>query len=78
MFPAVVRTLGVGLPFAISQSIFAGTAEYIALSFKTLGHESGFFWYISGCIGISLITFLYVPETRWSSQMIMVDMPTGR
>jgi MHS family alpha-ketoglutarate permease-like MFS transporter len=75
MFPTVVRTLGVGLPFAISQSIFAGTAEYIALCFKTLGHESGFFWYVSGCIGISLITFLYVPETRWSSQMTMVDMP---
>jgi MHS family alpha-ketoglutarate permease-like MFS transporter len=70
MFPAVVRTLGVGLPFAISQSIFAGTAEYIALSFKTLGHESGFFWYVSGCIGISLLTFLHVPETRWSSQMV--------
>jgi MFS transporter, MHS family, alpha-ketoglutarate permease len=75
MFPAVVRTLGVGLPFAISQSIFAGTAEYIALSFKALGHESGFFWYISGCIGISLITFVYVPETRWSSQ---IDMPARR
>jgi MFS transporter, MHS family, alpha-ketoglutarate permease len=75
MFPAVVRTLGVGLPFAISQSIFAGTAEYVALSFKTLGHESGFFWYVSGCIGISLITFLFVPETRWSSQMAIVDMP---
>lgn len=78
MFPAVVRTLGVGLPFAISQSIFAGTAEYIALSFKTLGHESGFFWYVSGCIGVSLITFLRVPETRWSSQMSMVDMPARR
>ncbi len=77
MFPAVVRTLGVGLPFAITQSIFAGTAEYIALSFKTLGHESGFFWYVNGCIAISLITFLYVPETRWSSQMTVVDMPAS-
>jgi MFS transporter, MHS family, alpha-ketoglutarate permease len=78
MFPAVVRTLGVALPFAISQSIFAGTAEYVALSFKTLGHESGFFWYVSGCIGISLITFLYVPETRWSSQMTPITVPARR
>jgi MHS family alpha-ketoglutarate permease-like MFS transporter len=78
MFPADVRALGVGLPFAISQSIFAGTAEYIALSFKTLGYESGFFWYISFCIGISLITFLYVPETRWSSQMTTVELPARR
>jgi MFS transporter, MHS family, alpha-ketoglutarate permease len=73
-----VRTLGVGLPFAISLSIFGGTAEYIALSFKALGHESGFFWYVSGCIGISLITFLYVPETRWSSQITMVELPSKR
>jgi hypothetical protein len=58
----------VRLPFAISQSVFAGTADYIALSFKTFGHESGFFWYISGCLGIS---------PRWSSQMAMVDMPAG-
>ena len=78
MFPVVVRTLGVGLPFAISQSLFAGSAEYIALSFKTLSHESGFFWYVSGCIGISLITFLYVPETRWSSRMTAADRPGRR
>ncbi len=50
----------------------------MALSFKTLGHESGFFWYVSGCIGISLITFLYVPETRRSSQMTMVEMSGSR
>ncbi len=31
MFPAEVRALGVGLPYAITVAIFGGTAEYIAL-----------------------------------------------
>ena len=69
MFPAEVRALGVGLPYAISSSIFSGTAEYVALWFKASGHESGFFWYLSTCVAVSLIAILYVPETRWSSRM---------
>jgi len=49
-----------------------------AIGFATLAVAafSGFFWYISFCIDISLITFLYVPETRWSSQMTAVDLPS--
>jgi hypothetical protein len=39
---------------------------------------AGFLWDISGYIGISLITFLYVLETRWSSQMTVVDIPARR
>lgn len=31
LFPAEIRALGVGLPYAITVSIFGGTAEYIAL-----------------------------------------------
>ena len=69
MFPAEVRALGVGLPYAISSSIFSGSAEYVALWFKASGHESGFFWYLSACIAVSLIAILFVPETRWSSRM---------
>lgn len=69
LFPPEVRALGVGLPYAISTSIFAGTAEYIALWFKRAGHEAGFFWYVSACIAVSLLVFAFVPETRWSSKM---------
>lgn len=65
LFPAHVRALGVGLPYAVSQAIFGGTAESVALSFKSAGIESAFFWYVAGCMGIALITTLFVPETRW-------------
>lgn len=69
LFPPEVRALGVGFPYAISTSLFAGTAEYIALWFKQSGRESGFFWYISACVAVSLIAICFVPETRWSSRM---------
>jgi MHS family alpha-ketoglutarate permease-like MFS transporter len=34
LFPAHIRALGVGFPYAIAVSIFGGSAEYIALMFK--------------------------------------------
>jgi MHS family alpha-ketoglutarate permease-like MFS transporter len=64
LFPAEVRALGVGLPYALTTAIFGGTAEYIALWFKKAGHESWFYWYVSGCIFISLIVYLLMKETR--------------
>jgi MHS family alpha-ketoglutarate permease-like MFS transporter len=69
LFPVGVRALGVGLPYAVSTSIFSGSAEYIALWFKSAGRESGFFWYVSGCIAVSLIAISFAPETRWRSCM---------
>jgi MHS family alpha-ketoglutarate permease-like MFS transporter len=69
LFPARVRALGVGLPYAISISIFGGTAEYVAGWFIKIGHESGYFWYVTAIIAATLTVYLFIPETRWSSQM---------
>jgi MHS family alpha-ketoglutarate permease-like MFS transporter len=69
LFPAEVRALGVGLPYAISVSLFGGTAEYVALWFKSAGFESGFFWYVTAAIAVSLFAYTRLPETRWKSQM---------
>lgn len=65
LFPPHVRALGVGFPYAVSQAIFGGTAESVALSFKAAGIESAFFYYVAGCMGIALITTFFLPETRW-------------
>ncbi|WP_420140283.1 MFS transporter [Sphingomonas sp.] len=54
LFPPHVRVLGVGLPYAISQSIFGGSAETVALSLKQAGHESLYFWYVTAMIGVAL------------------------
>lgn len=64
LFPAPVRALGVGLPYAVSVSLFGGTAEYAALAFKSAGHESGFFWYVTAMLGVSLAAALLLPDTR--------------
>lgn len=65
LFPPHIRALGVGLPYAISQAIFGGTAESLALWFKSVGIESAFFWYVAACMGVALVTTFFVPETRW-------------
>jgi len=67
LFPPQIRAVGIGLPYAVSQAIFGGTAEYIALWFKQAGHESLFFWYVTAAIGIALFTYGKLPETRWKS-----------
>lgn len=64
LFPTRVRALGVALPYAIANALFGGTAEYVALWFKSSGHEKLFFWYVSGCALISLVTYLLMPDTR--------------
>ncbi|MDB5673054.1 MAG: alpha-ketoglutarate permease [Sphingomonas bacterium] len=63
LFPANIRTLGVALPYALANTLFGGTAEYVALSFKKAGIESGFYWYVSGMIALSLIVYLRMSET---------------
>jgi len=69
LFPAHVRTLGVALPYALANSIFGGTAEYVALWLKQGGHESWFYLYVSACIALSLLVFLTMPDTRDKSRI---------
>jgi MHS family alpha-ketoglutarate permease-like MFS transporter len=58
IFPARLRALGVGVPYAIATALFGGTAGYAGLWFKSIGHESGFYLYASACIGCTLIATL--------------------
>lgn len=69
LFPVGVRALGVGLPYALSVSLFGGTAEYLALRFKNAGVESGFYGYVSAMIAVSLVVYLRLPETRDQSRI---------
>lgn len=69
LFPTRVRALGVGLPYALTVSIFGGTADSLALWFKSVGHESWFYYYLTGMIGISLIVYLSMRDTKADSAM---------
>lgn len=68
LFPAHIRALGVGLPFALAVSIFGGTAPMLALWFKGIGRESLFYWYVTGCIACSLLVYFFMRETRDQSE----------
>lgn len=69
LFPVGIRALGVGLPYAITVSLFGGTAEYIALWTKSIGHETWFFWYVSACVLVSLLCYLWMPDPKQVSRI---------
>ena len=62
MFPPQVRALGVGLAYAVGNAIFGGSAEYVALGLKTLGHESTFFWYVTVMMVVAFLVSLRLPR----------------
>jgi MFS transporter, MHS family, alpha-ketoglutarate permease len=69
LFPTNVRALGVGLPYAVTASLFGGTVDSIALSFKNAHHESWFFWYATACIFVSLLFYIFMPDMKKYSKM---------
>jgi MFS transporter, MHS family, alpha-ketoglutarate permease len=69
LFPTNIRALGVGLPYAITVSVFGGTAPAIALYFKNQGHEQWFYYYLSGMIFVSLIIYATMRDTKHVSAM---------
>jgi MHS family alpha-ketoglutarate permease-like MFS transporter len=74
LFPAHIRALGVALPYAIANSLFGGTAEYVALWLKQAGQESLFFWYVSGMCGLSLIAYWRMRDTaRYGTMTARAD-----
>jgi MHS family alpha-ketoglutarate permease-like MFS transporter len=70
LFPTGVRALGVALPYAIANSIFGGTAEAVAFWFKRdLHHPEWFYIYVTVMIGLSLLVFVFMRDTRLHSRI---------
>ena len=64
LFPPAVRATGVGLPYAVTLSVFGGTVESVALYFKSIGHEEWFYYYLTGCIAASLVVYVFMRDTK--------------
>ncbi|MES2114165.1 MAG: MFS family transporter [Pseudomonadota bacterium] len=62
MFPAGVRALGVGLPYAIANAMCGGSAEYTALALRSAGVETYFFYYVAGMAAIAFIASAAMPD----------------
>ena len=69
MFPVEIRTTGVGVPYAFAVSVFGGTSEYIALWFKKIECENGFYWYTTAVISCTLLVCWFMRDTRKTSQI---------
>lgn len=64
LFPVHVRALGVGLAYGLANALFGGTAENVAVAFKTAGIEHAFYWYVTAMCLVSLVAALMLPDTR--------------
>lgn len=73
LFPVHIRALGVGLSYGAGNALFGGTAENIALAFKSAGLESGFYWYVTAICAVSLLTALLMRDTRHADALSDVE-----
>ncbi len=70
LFPTNVRALGVALPYALANAMFGGTAEYVALWFKSNGIEQGFFIYVGVMSAIAFVVAIYMRDTKLKSAIL--------
>jgi MHS family alpha-ketoglutarate permease-like MFS transporter len=70
LFPAHIRALGVALPYALANTLFGGTAEFVALWFKQIGMEQAFYIYVSLMIAVSLIVYIRMRDTKRHSRIL--------
>ena len=63
VFPAEIRALGVGLGYALANSLFGGTAPLIYQATKG-GNETGFIVYVTVVIAVSLVVYVFVLRNR--------------
>ncbi|MGZ5179902.1 MAG: MFS family transporter [Ramlibacter sp.] len=62
LFPPEVRAIGVGLAYAVANAVFGGSAEYVALGLKSLGHETLFYWYVTVMLAVAFLVSLRLPQ----------------
>ncbi|WP_321797633.1 MFS family transporter [Caballeronia sp. J97] len=62
LFPPTVRALGVGFPYALANATFGGTAEYVALTLRSVNAESTFFYYVAALTAITFVASMLMPD----------------
>ncbi len=64
LFPAAVRTSGIGLPYALCSAIFGGTAPLIITALQRAGASWAIAGYVMLICLVSILVFRGMPETR--------------
>jgi MFS transporter, MHS family, alpha-ketoglutarate permease len=63
-FPAEVRALGVGLGYALANSMFGGTAPLIYQAAKAGDNVTAFIVYVTVVIAVSLVVYIFFVKNR--------------
>lgn len=69
LFPARVRALGVGVGYALANSMFGGTAPLIYQALKARDQVPLFIGYVTVCIAISLVVYLFFLKNKSSTYL---------
>ncbi|MGS0687963.1 MFS transporter [Nakamurella sp. GG22] len=64
VFPAHIRALGVGLGYALANSIFGGTAPVIYQASSAAGKTNLFIVYVTAVIAVSLVVYVFFMKNR--------------
>jgi MHS family alpha-ketoglutarate permease-like MFS transporter len=64
LFPSNVRALGVGLGYALANSVFGGTAPLIYQAAKGGGHVPWFIGYVTAVIAVSLFVYVFILRNK--------------
>ncbi|WP_395726817.1 MFS transporter [Nakamurella sp.] len=64
VFPAHIRALGVGLGYALANSIFGGTAPVIYQAFSAADRTTLFIVYVTAVIAVSLVVYVFFMRNR--------------
>ncbi|WP_101947398.1 MFS transporter [Mycobacterium sp. 3519A] len=63
LFPAEIRALGVGLGYAVANSVFGGTAPMLYQAAKP-DHITLFIGYVTVVIGVSLLVYIFALKNK--------------
>ncbi|WP_395309834.1 MFS transporter [Mycobacterium sp. AMU20-3851] len=69
LFPAHVRALGVGVGYALANSMFGGTAPLIYQALKARDQVPLFIGYVTVCIAVSLVVYLFFLKNKSSTYL---------
>jgi len=75
LFPAHIRALGVGIGYALANSIFGGTAPLIYQALKARDQVPLFIAYVTVCIALSLGVYLFALKNKADTYL---DREQGR
>jgi MHS family alpha-ketoglutarate permease-like MFS transporter len=64
LFPAEIRALGVGLGYALANSVFGGTAPLLYQAAKSSDRVGQFIIYVTVVIGISLLVYVFALKNK--------------